>query len=216
MKERSHALPPYSIWLNKCSRLRDHAARMADARLNPEIPPCSTFLALFHDFVFASPAFNGWTANLLTRIYHNGSAPHAASTIVVLRRTDSCRALRSSHGLSGNYPPTLARRSRSPVVFPDRGFWREQPIAPALRAFRPSTGLRLTPVGRRGTGIPACVLNRRSTSSGPPPGGPPRSRACASPVGSVCRASSRPCQSCARRCGSPASTRAATWAGAAG
>jgi hypothetical protein len=56
MKERAHSLPSFSAWLNKGFQLRAHAARMADARSDPEISPASVFLALFHGFVFRLPS----------------------------------------------------------------------------------------------------------------------------------------------------------------
>jgi hypothetical protein len=56
MKERTHSLPAFSRWLNKGFALRQHAARMADARHAPEISPASIFLALFHAFVFRLPS----------------------------------------------------------------------------------------------------------------------------------------------------------------
>lgn len=57
MKARAHALPSFSVWLNKGFQLRSHAAQLSDARRNPEISPCSVFLALFHAFVFRLPSF---------------------------------------------------------------------------------------------------------------------------------------------------------------
>jgi len=57
MKERTHSLPSFSAWLNKGFALRQHASRMADARLAPEISPASVFLALLHAFVFRLPSF---------------------------------------------------------------------------------------------------------------------------------------------------------------
>ena len=56
MKERTHSLPAFSTWLNKGFALRQHAARMADARRAPEISPASIFLALFHAFAFRLPS----------------------------------------------------------------------------------------------------------------------------------------------------------------
>ncbi len=55
--ERTHSLPSFSAWVNKGFALRQHAARMTDARLDPEISPASVFLALFHAFVFRLPSF---------------------------------------------------------------------------------------------------------------------------------------------------------------
>jgi hypothetical protein len=57
MKDRHHSLPSFSAWLHKGYDLRQHAAGMRDARLNPEISPTSVFLALFYAFVFRLPCF---------------------------------------------------------------------------------------------------------------------------------------------------------------
>ena len=57
MKDRTHSLLSFSAWLNKGFALREHASRMTDARLEPEISPGSVFLALFHAFVFRLPSF---------------------------------------------------------------------------------------------------------------------------------------------------------------
>src|SRR5207249_1181317 len=58
MKDRrTHSLPSFSAWLNKGFDLRQHAAEMKDARLDPDISPTSVFLALFHGFVFRLPSF---------------------------------------------------------------------------------------------------------------------------------------------------------------
>jgi hypothetical protein len=56
MKEQAHSLPSFSAWLNKGFDLRAHAARMADARTDPDISPSNVFLALFHSFVFRLPS----------------------------------------------------------------------------------------------------------------------------------------------------------------
>lgn len=56
MKARVHALPSFGAWLNKGFQLRLYAEQLSDARLNPEISPCSVFLALFHAFVFRLPS----------------------------------------------------------------------------------------------------------------------------------------------------------------
>lgn len=64
MEDRSHSLPSFSTWLNKCFHLREHASRMTDARTNPEISPRSVFLALFHAFVFRLPSFQQLEADL--------------------------------------------------------------------------------------------------------------------------------------------------------
>jgi hypothetical protein len=57
MKDRAHSLPSFSAWLNKGFDLRAHAAKMSDARTDPEISPSSIFLAVFHSFVFRLPSF---------------------------------------------------------------------------------------------------------------------------------------------------------------
>jgi len=57
MKDRNHSLPSFSAWVNKCFDLRKHAAQMIDARVDPEIPPQSVFLALFYAFAFRLPSF---------------------------------------------------------------------------------------------------------------------------------------------------------------
>lgn len=54
---RTHSLPSFSAWLNKGFDLRQHAAQMKDARLDPDISSASVFLALFHAFVFRLPSF---------------------------------------------------------------------------------------------------------------------------------------------------------------
>jgi hypothetical protein len=64
MKDRSHSLPSFTAWLNKCFHLREHASRMTDARIDPEISPSSVFLALFHAFVFRLPSFQQLDADL--------------------------------------------------------------------------------------------------------------------------------------------------------
>jgi len=64
MKVRTHSLPSFSAYLNKCFDLRSHASRMADARLDPEISPASVFLALLHGFVFRLPSFQQLDADL--------------------------------------------------------------------------------------------------------------------------------------------------------
>lgn len=53
----AHSLPSFSAYLNKGFGLREHAARMTDARTDPEISASSVFLALFHAFVFRLPSF---------------------------------------------------------------------------------------------------------------------------------------------------------------
>ena len=56
-ESQTHSLPSFSAYLNKGFALRQHASNMRDARQDPEISPCSVFLALFHSFVFRLPSF---------------------------------------------------------------------------------------------------------------------------------------------------------------
>lgn len=64
MKDRSHSLASFTTWVNKCFHLREHAAEMSDARMDPEISSTSVFLALFHAFVFRLPSFQQLDADL--------------------------------------------------------------------------------------------------------------------------------------------------------
>lgn len=64
MKDRTHSLPSFSTYLNKCFDLRFHASQMRDSRQPPEISPTSVFLALFHAFVFRLPSFQQLDADL--------------------------------------------------------------------------------------------------------------------------------------------------------
>jgi len=64
MKERTHSLPSFSVYLNKGFRFRDLVARLTDARHDPEISPQSIFLALFHAFAFRLPSFQQLEADL--------------------------------------------------------------------------------------------------------------------------------------------------------
>jgi len=57
MKDKTHSLPSFSAYLNKGFALRTHAAKMTDARHDPDISPSSVFLALLHAFVFRLPSF---------------------------------------------------------------------------------------------------------------------------------------------------------------
>jgi len=56
MKDTAHSLPSFSAYLNKGFDLRTHAAKMRDARHDPDISPSSVFLALLHAFVFRLPS----------------------------------------------------------------------------------------------------------------------------------------------------------------
>jgi hypothetical protein len=90
------------------------------------------------------------------------------------------------HGLSGNYPPTLARRSRGPVVFPEREFLartahrsRVADLPPVKRAWVNAYGA--VPVDRAGRPRPALVRNQAKPDQGvglraraPAPQGPTR------------------------------------------
>ena len=57
---------------------------------------------------------------------------------------------RAIHSPMTAYPETIPRLWRGGQEVPwcslTENFWREQPIGAALRTFRPSTGLELTPV----------------------------------------------------------------------
>jgi hypothetical protein len=64
MKVRTHSLPSFSTYLNKCFHLRFHASQMADARQDPEISPASVFRALLYAFVFRLPSFQQLDADL--------------------------------------------------------------------------------------------------------------------------------------------------------
>jgi hypothetical protein len=64
MKVTTHSLPSFSTYLNKGFDLRAHAGQMSDARHNPDISPCSVFLAMFHAFVFRLPSLQQLDAEL--------------------------------------------------------------------------------------------------------------------------------------------------------
>jgi len=57
MKDTAHSLPSFSAYLNKGFALRTHAAKMTDARHDPDISASSVFLAVLHAFVFRLPSF---------------------------------------------------------------------------------------------------------------------------------------------------------------
>lgn len=59
-----HELPSFTRYLNKVFGFRTATAGLADARLNPEIPPSAVFLAAFHGFVFRLPSFQQLEAEL--------------------------------------------------------------------------------------------------------------------------------------------------------
>src|SRR5438552_7262444 len=56
MKERTHTLPSFSAYLSKGFGVREHARKMSDARVNPEISPASVFLGLLYGFLFRLPS----------------------------------------------------------------------------------------------------------------------------------------------------------------
>src|SRR5262245_7219861 len=56
MKARTHSLFSFYAYLKTGFALRQHASKMFDARLDPEISPSSIFLAFFHAFVFRLPS----------------------------------------------------------------------------------------------------------------------------------------------------------------
>jgi hypothetical protein len=65
MKEiPSHTLPSFTGYLHKVFGFRAAAARLRDARQNPEFSPQSVFLAVFHAFVFRLPSFQQLEAEL--------------------------------------------------------------------------------------------------------------------------------------------------------
>lgn len=64
MKDRSHSLPSFTTWINKCFHFRDHVRGLTDARVDPEISPQSVFLTVFHGFVFRLPSFQQLEADL--------------------------------------------------------------------------------------------------------------------------------------------------------
>lgn len=53
----AHELPSFARYLNKVFDFRAGAARLTDARRNPDISPAAVFLATFHGFVFRLPSF---------------------------------------------------------------------------------------------------------------------------------------------------------------
>lgn len=60
----THELPSFARYLSKVFDFRAGVARLADARLAPEIPPAAVFLAAFHGFVFRLPSFQQLEAEL--------------------------------------------------------------------------------------------------------------------------------------------------------
>lgn len=71
MRERSHGLPSFTTWLNKCFDFRQHAGAMKDARIDPDISPQSVFLAAFHAFAFRLPSFQQLDADLSHSYFQN-------------------------------------------------------------------------------------------------------------------------------------------------
>jgi hypothetical protein len=53
----AHELPSFARYLNKVFAFRSAAARLTDARRDPDISPSAVFLATFHSFVFRLPSF---------------------------------------------------------------------------------------------------------------------------------------------------------------
>jgi Transposase DDE domain len=60
----THELPSFARYLNKVFDFRTATASLTDARLDPEIPPSTVFLAAFHGFVFRLPSFQQLEAEL--------------------------------------------------------------------------------------------------------------------------------------------------------
>ena len=71
MKDRSHNLPSFIQWMNKCFDFRQHAHRMRDARTDPDISPHSVFLAAFHGFAFRLPSFQQLDTDLSHSYFQN-------------------------------------------------------------------------------------------------------------------------------------------------
>jgi hypothetical protein len=59
-----HTLPSFARYLNKVFHFRAAAAKLTDARHDPEISPSAVFLAVFHGFVFRLPSFQQLEAEL--------------------------------------------------------------------------------------------------------------------------------------------------------
>jgi hypothetical protein len=59
-----HTLPSFARYLNKVFHFRAAAAKLTDARHDPEISPSAVFLAVFHGFVFRLPGFQQLEAEL--------------------------------------------------------------------------------------------------------------------------------------------------------
>jgi hypothetical protein len=59
-----HTLPSFARYLNKVFHFRDAAAKLRDARRDPDISPSAVFLAVFHGFVFRLPSFQQLEAEL--------------------------------------------------------------------------------------------------------------------------------------------------------
>jgi hypothetical protein len=67
----SHELPSFAAYLNKVFRFRDALPTLRDARLNPEIPPRTVFLAAFYAFVFRLRSFQELEADLAQRCFRD-------------------------------------------------------------------------------------------------------------------------------------------------
>jgi hypothetical protein len=74
----AHELPSFIRYLNKVFDFRAAVATLADARVEPEIPPSAVFLAVFHGFVFRLPSFQQLQAELAHPAFQNWiGAPRA-------------------------------------------------------------------------------------------------------------------------------------------
>jgi hypothetical protein len=73
-----HELPSFARYLNKVFDFRAAVATLADARVEPEIPPSAIFLAAFHGFVFRLRSFQQLEAEIAQPALQNWiGAPRA-------------------------------------------------------------------------------------------------------------------------------------------
>jgi hypothetical protein len=56
-QDQAHAIPSFARYLNKVFDFRTATARLSDARVAPDIPASTVFLAAFHGFLFRLPSF---------------------------------------------------------------------------------------------------------------------------------------------------------------
>jgi len=94
----THELPSFARYLNKVFDFRAAAATMADARVEPEIPPSAVFLATFYGFVFRLRSFQQLEAEISRAGFQNWIGADRAFQDDVLR-----------YSLSGFSLPPLER-----------------------------------------------------------------------------------------------------------